>query len=62
MTEPNSTRNSKDGKNDSAPSLGAMEDAVKSLFRQADRKRSKRLGKPFKDRYSSAGEDRQGSF
>ena len=62
MTKPSSTRNSKAGKNGSAPSLGALEDAVKSLFRQADRKRDKRLGKPFKDRYSSAGEGRQRSF
>lgn len=35
--------------------MSAMEDAVKSLFRQADKKRDKRLGRPFKDRYSAEG-------
>ena len=33
------------------PTLGALENVAKSFFRQADGKRAKRLGKPFKDRY-----------
>ena len=54
MTRPK-TAKPEESKNGTAPSMSAMEDAVKSLFRQADKKRDKRLGRPFKDRYSAEG-------
>ena len=38
-------------KNGSRVSPAAMENVAKFFFRQADRGRAKRLGKPFVDRY-----------
>ena len=58
MTEPKGgTRKQQSVKNGSATvPLSALENVAESFFRQADRKRSKQLGKPFKNRYPRSKE------